>query len=80
MRTTPRYDLLLDVPKTQVDAQRRRLEKEQEQLEKNIASSTRQLSGEKFLGRAPAQVVETMRTKLAEYEAQLARIRALLAE
>ncbi len=74
VRTTSQFDLVLDVPKTQADAQRKRLEKEREQLEKNIANSHRQLSDETFLNRAPAQVVNSLRAKLADYEAQLAKI------
>ena len=49
MRSTPEFDLVLDVPKTQVEAQRKRLVKENEQLEKNIANSKRQLGDETFL-------------------------------
>ena len=64
---------MLNVPHAQVAAQRKRLEKEKEQLEKNIANSKRQLGDETFLSRAPAHVVESIRTKLAEYEAQLAK-------
>jgi valyl-tRNA synthetase len=73
-RSTPQFDLVLHVPKTQLEAQRRRLEKEKEQLTKNIASAHRQLNDETFVSRAPAPVVESLRTKLAEYEAQLAKI------
>ena len=75
-RSTSQFDLVLNVPKTQEDAQRRRLEKEKDQFEKNVASLRRQLSDEKFLGRAPEHVVASMRAKLAEYEAQLAKITA----
>jgi valyl-tRNA synthetase len=75
-RSTSQIDLVLDVPKTQMDAQRRRLDKEVEQLEKNIANSRRQLGDETFLGRAPAHVVASLRGKLAEYEAQLVKIKA----
>jgi valyl-tRNA synthetase len=78
MRSTAEFDLVLNVPQGQADAQRKRLEKEREQLEKNIANSNRQLSDETFLSKAPARVVETIRTKLAEYEAQLAKVRAAL--
>ncbi|MDQ6663233.1 MAG: valine--tRNA ligase, partial [Acidobacteriota bacterium] len=49
--------------------------KEREQIEKNIANSERQLSDEKFLSRAPEKVVESIRQKLGEYQAQLARIK-----
>ncbi len=55
-------------------AQRKRLDKEREQLEKNIANSKRQLSDEVFLSKAPANVVDSIRTKLADYEAQLAKL------
>ena len=47
-------------------------------LEKVIESTTRQLEDETFVSRAPAKVVESMRTKLAEYAAQLTRNRYLL--
>ena len=78
-RSSSQFDLVLHVPKTQVDAQRRRLTKEKEQLEKNIANSRRQLADETFVNRAPAHVVESLRAKLAEYEAQLAKVVAALA-
>ena len=78
MRSTAEFDLVLDVPKAQDDAQRKRLEKENEQLEKNIANSERQLGDESFLSKAPAKVVESIRAKLAEYEAQLAKSRTAL--
>jgi len=58
--------------------QRKRLEKEREQLEKNIANSNRQLGDEKFLSRAPAQVVDSLKTKLVDYETQLAKVRKAL--
>jgi len=70
MRSTAEFDLVLDVPQAQQEAQRKRLEKECEQLKKNIASLDRQLGDEKFLGRAPAHVVDDMRKKLGEYTAQ----------
>ncbi|MGB7721968.1 MAG: valine--tRNA ligase [Bryobacteraceae bacterium] len=78
MRSTAEFDLVLHVPKSQEDAQRKRLAKEREQLAKNIANSKRQLSDETFLGKAPAHVVESIRRKLADYEAQLAKIDAAL--
>ncbi len=36
-----------------------------------IANSKRQLANEAFVSKAPAKVIDGMRTKLAEYEAQL---------
>ena len=61
-----------------MDAQRKRLEKEILQLENIIAGSGRQLSNEDFLSKAPAKVLETLRTKLADYQSQLAKSRATL--
>jgi len=77
VRTTPDFDLQLEMP--EVAGQGERLEKEIEQLEKVIANSRRQLNSD-FATKAPAAVVETMRAKLAEYEAQLAKNRATLGE
>jgi valyl-tRNA synthetase len=74
VRSTPEFDLVIDVPHGQMEAQRKRLEKERDQLIKNIANSQRQLSSEVFLSKAPAHILETMRAKLAEYEAQLKKI------
>ena len=74
----PEFDLVLNVPRSHMAEQRKRLEKDKEQLEKNIANSNRQLGDETFLGRAPAHVVEGLRTKLVEYEAQLEKIRSAL--
>ena len=74
VRSTPDFDLSIDVPPGQLEAQRKRLEKERDQLMKNIANSQRQLSDEVFLSKAPAKVVDTIRAKLVEYEAQLGKI------
>jgi valyl-tRNA synthetase len=74
VRSTAEFDMVIDVPHGQLEAQRKRLEKERDQLVKNIGNSRRQLSDEVFLGKAPAHVVEMLRTKLAEYEAQLRKI------
>ena len=78
MRSTPQFDLLLKIPAQQEEAQRKRLEKEREQLVKNIANSKRQLGDDSFLGKAPVKVVDSIRQKLADYEAQLAKIDSAL--
>ncbi len=70
IRSTAQFDLVLHVPKGQEDAQRKRVDKEKDQLAKNIANSERQLGDETFLSKAPPQVVESIRKKLAEYKAQ----------
>ncbi len=78
-RSTTEFDLVLKVPAAQTEVQRKRLQKEIEQLEKVISNSRRQLSDEKFLGRAPAAVVDSLRQKLTEYEGQLEKSRGALA-
>jgi valyl-tRNA synthetase len=56
-----------------MDAQRRRLEKENDQLKKNIASLEKQLSDEASLSRKPDHVIASMRAKQSDYEAQLTK-------
>ena len=70
VRSTAKFDLVLEVPAAQQEAQQKRIEKEIEQLDKNIASMERQLSDETFLAKAPPQVIEGMRKKLEEYRQQ----------
>ncbi|MEP6714650.1 MAG: valine--tRNA ligase [Terriglobia bacterium] len=74
VRSTPDFDLWIDVPAGQMELQRKRLEKEKDQLIKNIASSKRQLGDEIFLSKAPAKILDSMRAKLADYETQLANV------
>ena len=75
---TNEFDLALEVPLAQTGAHRQRLEKEKEQLEKNIANYRRQLADETATSKKPAKVVEDMRQKLAGYEAQLAKTKSAL--
>ena len=74
MRSTAQFDLVLHVPQAQEEAQRKRQEKEKEQLGKNIASLRRQLEDEAFQAKAPGKVIDSMRQKLADYEAQLRKL------
>ncbi|HXE63848.1 MAG TPA: hypothetical protein VN519_09930, partial [Bryobacteraceae bacterium] len=62
----------------QLEVQRKRLEKERDQLIKNIANSDRQLNDEVFLGKAPQKVVDSIRAKKAEYKTQLTKIQESL--
>jgi len=78
VHSSPEFDLALRLPLAQAGAQRTRLEKQIEQLEKLIAGSRRQLEDPTFLGRAPAHVVDSIRRKLAEYESQLEKSRVAL--
>ena len=70
MRSTAEFDLVLEVPKQQEEVKAKRDAKELDQLDKNIASLERQLTDEKFLAKAPANIVDGMRGKLAAYKAQ----------
>jgi valyl-tRNA synthetase len=70
MRSTPEFDVVLQVPAGEEDKQRKRIEKELEQLEKNIGSIERQLNDEASLSKKPPKIVDSLRTKLAEYQAQ----------
>ena len=78
VRSTPDFDLLLELPAVDSEAQRGRLAKEIDQLQKLIVDKDRQLANDKFLGSAPAHVVESLRAKRAEYIAQLEKSRAVL--
>ncbi len=78
VRSTPEFDLVLDLPAEQMQALRERAKKDLEQVEKNIANLERQLGDDKFLAKAPAHVTEGMRLKLAEYQIQGDKLGALL--
>ena len=70
-------DLALEVPLAgiiDVEAEQARLHKEVERVRKEIAGLEQKLSNQKFVERAPAQVVEENRQRLAEYQAQETRL------
>jgi valyl-tRNA synthetase len=78
-RSTARFDVhVVYEKKIDVAAERQRLTKELEQMEKEIANSTRQLGNEQFLAKAPAKVVEGMRQRLAELEVLREKVRSSL--
>jgi len=58
-----------------VAAERARLTKELEQVEKEMANGQRQLGNEQFLAKAPAKVVDGMRKRLTELEGLREKIR-----
>ncbi len=62
------------------ESHREKLRRENEQLEKVIANSKRQLDNEDIVRKMPEKVVATLRSKLAEYEAQLKKNRDALGE
>ncbi len=63
-----------------VEAEKKRLAKEQAQLTKYVGGVKGKLSNEKFVANAPAEVVEAEKARLAEAEAQLVSIQAALAK
>jgi valyl-tRNA synthetase len=66
-RSTARFDVhVIFERKIDVAAERDRLAKDVEKLEKEFANNQRQLSNEQFLSKAPAKVVEGLRSRAAE--------------
>ena len=66
-RSTSRFDVhVVYEKKIDVAAERERLRKELEQIEKEIGNGQRQLSNQQFLAKAPAKVVEGMRARAQE--------------
>jgi valyl-tRNA synthetase len=66
-RATARFDVrVVYEKKIDVAAERERLTKELEKMEKEIANGQRQLSNEGFLAKAPANVVEGLRKRAGE--------------
>jgi valyl-tRNA synthetase len=59
-------------------AERKRLEKERENLNKQLSSIENKLANKNFVDKAPAEVVESQRTKLAELREQMTSIEAAL--
>jgi len=57
------------------DAETARLNKEIEKLEKEVSRTQGKLNNEKFIGKAPAEVVQKEKDKLADYEAALAKLK-----
>ncbi|MBR0481200.1 MAG: class I tRNA ligase family protein, partial [Firmicutes bacterium] len=57
-----------------------KLKKDREQLEKNVASQNAKLANENFVSRAPENVVQAERDKLANYEDMLSKTVARIAE
>jgi valyl-tRNA synthetase len=60
------------------EEERRRLQKELDKLDTEIVRSEERLSNEQFLSKAPAQVVETGRARLAEMKEKRESLRSVL--
>ena len=63
-----------------VAAEKERLKKEIEKLEKQIAIAQGKLSNEGFVARAPAAVVEQEKARVAEFSATLDKLKPQLAK
>jgi len=75
-RSTARFDVhVVYEKKIDVVAERLRLKKELDQIEKEIGNGQRQLSNEQFLSKAPAKVVEGMRARAKELDVLRTKIR-----
>jgi valyl-tRNA synthetase len=61
-----------------VAAERRRLEKERENITKQIASINNKLANKNFVDKAPAEVVQQQREKLSDLNSQQSSIEAAL--
>ena len=68
-RHTARFDVhVVYEKKIDVAAERERLNKELEKIEKEIANGQRQLSNQGFLSKAPAHVVDGLRRRAGELQ------------
>jgi valyl-tRNA synthetase len=66
-RSTARFDVkVVFERKIDVAHERERLSKEREKLDKEFANAERQLGNEAFLSKAPAKVVEGLKTRMEE--------------
>lgn len=80
-RHTARFDVRL-VYEKQIDvaAEREKLTKELEKLEKEKANGERQLANEQFVAKAPAHVVEKLRSRKTELQVLIEKLRKKLEE
>jgi valyl-tRNA synthetase len=80
-RHTARFDVhVIYEKKIDVGAECDRLKKELEKIEKETANLQRQLANEQFLAKAPAQVIEKMRKRVAELGIVEGKARGQMAE
>src|SRR5437588_431654 len=80
-RSTARFDVHVAYErKIDLGAERRRLEKELEPIEREITSAEKQLGNDEFLSKAPAQVVEARRKRSQELQILRERIQKQLNE
>jgi valyl-tRNA synthetase len=67
VRSSSRFDVhVIYQRKIDVPAERERLTRELEKIEKELGNGQRQLSNEQFLAKAPAKVIEGLKTRAEE--------------
>jgi valyl-tRNA synthetase len=80
-RSTARFDVhVIYERKIDVAVELERLKKELEQIEKEIVNCQRDLSNERFVAKAPPQVVEGKRQRLQELEILREKVKSKLDE
>jgi valyl-tRNA synthetase len=80
-RHTARFDVhVIYERKIDVAAERERLKKELEQIEKEIANGQRQLGNEQFLAKAPPKIVEGIRKRAQELQTLREKVKSKLDE
>jgi len=78
-RHTARFDVrLIYEMKIDIAAEREKLTKDLERLEKEEANGERQLANEQFVAKAPAHVVEKLRKRRAELQVLITKLRKKL--
>jgi valyl-tRNA synthetase len=71
VRSTPHFDLSLQLPEVDREALRDRLVKDTDKLQKLVLKIDGQLGSEKFLNGAPPHIVDELRSKRADYISQI---------
>jgi valyl-tRNA synthetase len=80
-RSTARFDVhVVYERKIDVAAEQMRLTKELEGIEKELQGKQRQLSNDQFLSKAPAHIVQGLRTRLAELQVLRDKAKGKLSE
>jgi valyl-tRNA synthetase len=72
---TPLGEIFLANAGTDTARERERLEKEIARIESEVRTAEEKLQNKSFIDRAPAAVVEEHRRRLADFTAQLAKLR-----
>jgi valyl-tRNA synthetase len=78
-RSTPNFDAeIVYEKKVDAEAERERIKKELESMEKERLNTIAQLQNERFLGKAPAQIVEGYRKRKVELDVLIAKAQQAL--